>query len=99
MAVSCTAGGCNSTLTASCSRRRGSGEYCLSWLKALQRGMVSIHPLGWRNMVHLLVKRLIDHCPISELPLRVLNVWLVEEGQRVLHPIHVVSIREIFLGV
>merc|ERR1712241_1496197 len=50
-------------------------------------------------MVHLLVEWLGNHCPISELHLSILDVRLVEEGQGMLHPIHVVSIREVFLGV
>mmetsp|Transcript_94186 Transcript_94186/g.253587 ORF Transcript_94186/g.253587 Transcript_94186/m.253587 type:complete len:237 (+) Transcript_94186:127-837(+) len=60
---------------------------------------ISVHALRGRHMVHLLVQGLVDDRTVLQHHLGILNVGLVEEGQRVLHPVDVVTIRVVLVSV
>merc|ERR1711988_106793 len=50
-------------------------------------------------MVHFVIKWLVDDSAIIKHDLSVLYVSLIKEGQSVLHPIHIVAVRIIFMCV
>mmetsp|Transcript_58525 Transcript_58525/g.125865 ORF Transcript_58525/g.125865 Transcript_58525/m.125865 type:complete len:404 (-) Transcript_58525:43-1254(-) len=50
-------------------------------------------------MVHLIIQRLVDHWAVVQLDCSVLDVPSGLVRKRVLHPVHVITIREIFLSV
>merc|ERR1712151_264561 len=50
--------------------------------------------------MHLLVQRLVNHRAVPELTMRILDIWSVlHEGQGVLHPVDIVAVGEVLLGM
>merc|ERR1711959_678923 len=59
----------------------------------------SIHTLGGRYMMHLVVQRLIDDCTVFEHNLAELHLPVVYPSQGVLHPIDIITVWVILVGM
>merc|ERR1740138_1458406 len=64
-----------------------------------EKSRCSVNTLGWWDMVHLFVQRLVDHSSVFQDDLGILHVSFVQPRQRVLHPVLVVTVWEALMGM